>query len=92
MLLSEFLKNEEISKKSFAQKIGVSRMAVSYYCSGKRKPYYRVMEKIFETTKGKVTPNDFLNLNYSDQNLYKTPKKPLIATLATKNLNELANQ
>lgn len=76
MLLSEFLKNEEISKKSFAQKIGVSRMAVSYYCSGKRKPYYRVMEKIFETTKGKVTPNDFLDLNYSDQNLYKTPRKP----------------
>ena len=64
MLLNEFLKKQRITKKSFSQKIGVSKVAVSYYCSGKIKPCYQIMEKIFENTGGKVTPNDFLALNY----------------------------
>lgn len=71
MLLNDFLKKQKITKKSFSQRIGVSSVAVSYYCSRKRIPCYRIMEKIFESTGGKVTPNDFLNLNYGEHYLDK---------------------
>ncbi len=62
MLLKEFLQKEKIKKKSFSKTIKTSAMAVSYYCFGKRMPTAEVMERIFEATNGRVTPNDFYNL------------------------------
>lgn len=62
MLLTEFLKERNIKKAAFSKIIGVSQPLTGYYCSGKRTPAPKIMQKIFEATGGKVTPNDFYNL------------------------------
>ena len=65
MKLSDYLEAEGISQGEFATKAGVSHTAVSRALSGDRLPGRNVMERIFRATGGRVTPNDFFNLNGS---------------------------
>jgi transcriptional regulator with XRE-family HTH domain len=62
MLLVEFLKKEKMTQCQFSKKLGVTRVAITHYCTGKRKPFTKTMEKIIKATNGEVTPNDFYNL------------------------------
>jgi len=61
MRLQEYLTEKRETASSFAQRIGVSRVAVTRYCSG-RVPERATMEKIIKATDGEVTPNDFYGL------------------------------
>jgi transcriptional regulator with XRE-family HTH domain len=59
MKLSDYLEALGETHESFAQKIGVSQVAISRYANGQRLPRPHVLAAIIEQTKGAVTANDF---------------------------------
>lgn len=68
MLLVTFLKKKKITKTHFSKEVGVTKSAINQYCSGKRKPMPNIMQRIIKVTGGKVTPNDFYNINLGAKN------------------------
>lgn len=58
MTLEEYLENK--SAPEFARAIGVAHVTVWRYLRNERTPTQAVMRKIYDQTKGQVTPNDFL--------------------------------
>ena len=59
MTLHDYLKKHKVSVVEFAAMIGVSSESVYRYMVGSRRPTWKVMEKIAQTTDGKVTANSF---------------------------------
>jgi DNA-binding transcriptional regulator YdaS (Cro superfamily) len=60
MTLAEYISDLKISPEEFANRLdGVSPGGLRKWISGERVPRKEHMEKIFEVTEGKVTPNDF---------------------------------
>lgn len=64
MKIKDFLKEEEITQKQFAEMVGCSQGLVAMWCNGMI-PRADMMTKILIATKGKVTANDFY---YGDNN------------------------
>lgn len=62
MKLKNYLAMSAVKQKDFAEKIGVSEVAVTNYCYGNRVPKPPVMRKIFEATGGLVDANSFFDL------------------------------
>ena len=62
MTLSEYLKEQSIDHRQFAQRIGVSVEAARRYAIGERIPDKKRMAKIVLATGGLVTANDFYGL------------------------------
>lgn len=58
MTLRQYLNEQQLSERAFAEKIGVKQATVNRYCAG-RVPQPEVMRKITEITSGQVTANDF---------------------------------
>ena len=58
MTLSQFLKRSNITREQFAETLGVDRITVWRWETGKAFPI-RHMTKITAATGGKVTANDF---------------------------------
>lgn len=59
MKLSHYLKRHKIDRQQFAETIGVDRVSVYRWETGKAFPI-RHLGKIIAATKGKVTANDFV--------------------------------
>lgn len=59
MKLSDYLKRHKIDRQHFAAEIGVDRVSVYRWETGKAFPI-RHLQKIIAATKGKVTANDFV--------------------------------
>ena len=72
MKLIKWLIKSDISKKEFAERIGISESLVYHYLSGKRYPSSSTARKIMEATNGAVTPNDFIG----EQGVEKEKNKP----------------
>lgn len=66
MRLSDYLSMSKTSAEAFASELGVSVSAVNYWRSGDRIPRIAQMQKIFDATKGAVTPTDFLPICAAD--------------------------
>jgi transcriptional regulator with XRE-family HTH domain len=68
MLLKDWLdKNKDkISRKDFADAIGVEQGTISRYIHGQRTPELAVAVKIVAETKGKVRLEDLLNVEPTD--------------------------
>ena len=62
MTLAEFLDANNLTASEFARQITVSPETVSRYCNRERVPRKDEMQRIFDATEGKVTPNDFYDL------------------------------
>lgn len=62
MKLSAYLKENNLTPQDFAPLIGVQWPAIYRYMSGKRVPTKPVLQKIFDVTKGAVTPNDIIGI------------------------------
>lgn len=63
MTLAEYITDLKISPEKFAETLdGISAGALRKWMSGERIPRKEQMEKIFEVTSGKVTPNDFFGV------------------------------
>jgi transcriptional regulator with XRE-family HTH domain len=60
MKLAEYLAANKISQAEFAQKVGVSQVAISRYADGQRMPRRKWLVKIRQMTGGLVTSEDFL--------------------------------
>jgi len=58
MKLSEYLKRQNIDRQQFAETIGVDRVSVYRWETGKAFPI-RHLRKIVAATGGEVTANDF---------------------------------
>jgi transcriptional regulator with XRE-family HTH domain len=58
MKLTDYMKRHKIDRYQFAEMIGVDRVSVYRWETGKAFPI-RHLEKIVAATKGKVTANDF---------------------------------
>ena len=61
MLLDDYLITEGISRKRFAEQIGVVPSYITALCNGVSSPGPDVMRRIVEETNGAVTPQDFLD-------------------------------
>lgn len=59
MKLSDYLKRHKIDRKEFAEAVGVDRVSVYRWETGKSFPI-RHLSKIVALTDGKVTANDFV--------------------------------
>ena len=59
MRLKDYLKFKKISNIEFAKNLGISHISLSRYISGERFPEKKNLLKIYKTTDGLVTPNDF---------------------------------
>jgi len=60
MLLTEYLKREELSFSEFARRIGTKHArTVERYAKRQAIPNRVMMHRITEQTSGAVTPNDF---------------------------------
>jgi DNA-binding transcriptional regulator YdaS (Cro superfamily) len=60
--LKEYLKQAEIDRHVFAERIGVSPETVRRYIAGDRIPDKQRMSRIALATHGQVTANDFFGL------------------------------
>ena len=59
MTINQYIAQEEISLSQLADRVGVSRAAMSRYAKGQRIPKPPIMSKISVATGGLVTPADF---------------------------------
>lgn len=57
--LKEYLKENKITQREFAESLGVDVMSVWRYIQGTRIPRPKTLKKICELTNGYVTANDF---------------------------------
>lgn len=62
MKLAAYLEKQGLSQAEFARIIGVEQPTVSRIVAGTRTPSTKLMLVIADRTKGKVKPNDFLEL------------------------------
>ena len=62
MKLKTWLTQSNIKRADFAAKIGITTATITRYLNGDRKPSADIFSKIFDVTKGNVTPNDFYDL------------------------------
>lgn len=62
MKLADYLDQASISRRDFAETIGVSSEAVRRYVEGKRIPDKQIMAKIALATGCQVTANDFFGI------------------------------
>jgi DNA-binding transcriptional regulator YdaS (Cro superfamily) len=62
MKLETWLTKNCVRRSEFAERIGVVPSMITAYCAGESVPQPKTMEEIFRQTGGKVTPNDFHNL------------------------------
>lgn len=60
MKLAEWLDQQKIKRIDFAATIGVSPQSITGYCEGDFEPRKEIALKIFDETKGCVTPIDFM--------------------------------
>ena len=60
MQLSEWLNLKNIKRSDFAAKIGVSPQAITGWCKGSFWIDKENAQKIFDETKGAVTPTDLM--------------------------------
>lgn len=60
MKLASYLDAKEITRRAFADLIGVSEVAICRYINGDRVPRRKEMARIIDVTGGEVTPNDFM--------------------------------
>lgn len=60
MKLADWLKQKDIQRNVFADRIGVTPQAITGYCDGTFWPRKKVAKKIFKETGGAVTPTDFM--------------------------------
>lgn len=61
MLLDDYLIKEGISRRRFAERIGVVPSCITALCNGTSWPGREIMHRIVEETAGAVTPQDFLD-------------------------------
>jgi DNA-binding transcriptional regulator YdaS (Cro superfamily) len=60
MNLEEWMQRESLTDEKMAQKIGVSRSAVTHYRAGRRMPSPFTMSDIKDATKGEVKWEDMM--------------------------------
>lgn len=60
MQLADYLKTNGIKRIEFAARIGVSPQTITGWCEGKFWPTRERAQKIFDETKGEVTPTDLM--------------------------------
>jgi len=60
MKLDEYLFRKKISKKDFADQLGISRGHLQHILSGSKNPSIKLARQIEEITKGKVTKEEIL--------------------------------
>ena len=60
MKLADWLKEKQLPRYKFAERIGVQPSVVSDYCNGRYCPRPKVAVAISRETDGAVTANDFL--------------------------------
>lgn len=63
MKLARYLETQEMTDADFARLIGVERQAVHRYRTGQRIPTKEILTKIFDSTGGAVSANDFFDLS-----------------------------
>lgn len=59
MKLNDYITQQNLDCREFANQIDVSYETVRRYLTGERKPRDEIMTRIVLQTEGKVTPNDF---------------------------------
>ncbi len=64
--LTAFLKHEGILQSAFAERVNVRSSTITRLLNGERQPSLRLAQRIFEQTKGNVTPADWVR-QYSDE-------------------------
>ena len=62
MKLNDFLDAEDTSMGEFARAIGTTTATVSRVADGTVIPRKALMQRIYDATAGKVTPNDLIGL------------------------------
>lgn len=62
MRLQDYLTKTGMTQTAFADLLGVKQATISRYLSGARKPEPDLMVRIFEATRGSVSPNDFFDV------------------------------
>ena len=60
MKLDEYLFRVKMTKKEFAEKVGISRGYLQHLLSGIKNPSVKLAKKIEEATRGKVTKEELL--------------------------------
>lgn len=60
MILADWLKQQNIRRRDFAARIGVSPIMITEYCNGSAWPKRETMIAIARETDGAVTANDFV--------------------------------
>lgn len=60
MTLAQYLEKNQLTYSGFAESIGVDRETVRRWALGLRDPDLTALRTLHRATKGKVTPNDFL--------------------------------
>ena len=63
MKLEHYLKTHHISRRAFAEEIGISVSAVNHWINEIRRPEDDMKRVIAEATKGAVMPNDWIDLS-----------------------------
>ncbi|MEH6476677.1 MAG: helix-turn-helix transcriptional regulator [Sneathiella sp.] len=65
MKLKTWLDSRKIKAVTFAENVGVTHSTIGRYVSGDRFPRPEILRRIEVATGGKVTANDFLDLQKS---------------------------
>ena len=60
MTLNEYMKNNQINDQKLADKVGVSRSAITQYRLGDRMPRPEILVRLVEATDNQVGPIDLV--------------------------------
>jgi hypothetical protein len=63
MRLRDYLTTHSLTNVEFGSKVELTGEAVRRYANGDRIPSREAMRRIFDETKGAVTPNDFFDIS-----------------------------
>lgn len=67
MKLADYLSKNGIKRQDFAARVGVSPQTITGWCEETFWITRENAKKVFDETKGAVTPNDFANFERADQ-------------------------
>ena len=60
MTLNDYMKNNQINDQKLADKVGVSRSAITQYRLGDRMPRPEILVRLIEATDNQVSPIDLV--------------------------------
>jgi transcriptional regulator with XRE-family HTH domain len=60
--IKQYMFDRNMTQEQFARKCNIGKNTLSFILNGKASPDWHTMQKIYDATDGKITPNDLMGI------------------------------